>query len=281
MPNPRVISFKCKCFRTLGRRFVYPRNDVIKESIRFDVESLQTSSKYYFGPPSGNISQKIGPLSARPSRIHSGQRVAIAFPSGPVGGKIKVYLGWFEIPAPIEIKMWEGASVSTITEIVLDMPTIPKDRWLELRIECNGVVISKPIWSNGSKIEGRWNSNYPAVDVDDYCCRGSGGDGSVDEPSHYTYNDVGGDICRVVALTFVTLNGIINGSNIINLSNYRNVGLPIHTRWSIEEVGYYGLERPVVYNWGEIVNGELIGLPDHWSPPVYGYTGYMNLTLRC
>jgi hypothetical protein len=278
MPDPRVVSFKCKCFRILGRRFVYPRNDVIKESVKFNIESLQTSAKFHFGPDL-TTSQKVGPLSASPSRVYSGQKVLVSFPSGPEGNPIAIHLGWFGLSDPIRI--WEGVGKGGITDVVVEIPTVPKDKWLELSVECGNSIISMPIWSNGNKIEGKWNLNHPSSVVADYCGSNNGEDSSVEELSYYTYNDVEGDVCRMVALSFVTINGTINGADVVSLANFRNVGLPVHTKWSIEEVGYYGMERPVVYEWGDVINGELIGLPDFWSPPVYGYTGYMNLTLRC
>jgi hypothetical protein len=283
MPDPRVISFKCKCFRILGKRFVYPRNDVTKESIKFEVESLQTSSKYHFGSNTTlAIGQKIGPLSARPSRVHSGQKISVSFPSESFGNDIRVFLGWFDLQNPMDHLLWQGVSKIGVMDLTIDLPTLPRDKWLELRVEQGDLVISKSLWSNGDKIEGRWNSSNPAAVLGDYCCGGNVEHSeSHNDFSYHSYENFVGDPCRVVAVAFTVLNGLINGSDSIPLSGFSNSGLPIHNKWSIEEVGYYGMERPVVYKWGNVIDGRLIGLPDSWSPPVYGFTGYMNLTLRC
>jgi len=283
MPDPRVISFKCKCFRILGKRFVYPRNDVTKESIKFEVESLQTSSKYHFGSNTTlAIGQKIGPLSARPSRVHSGQKISVSFPSESFGNGIRVFLGWFDLQNPMDHLLWQGVSKIGVMDLTIDLPTLPKDKWLELRVEQGDLVISKSLWSNGDKIEGRWNSSNPATVLGDYCCGGNVEHiESHNDFSYHSYENFVGDPCRVVAVAFTVLNGLINGSDSISLSGFSNSGLPIHNKWSIEEVGYYGMERPVVYKWGNVIDGRLIGLPDSWSPPVYRFTGYMNLTLRC
>ena len=279
MPDPRVISFKCKCFRLLGRRFIYPRNDTVTESISFNVESLQTSLSYHFRP-TVEETEKIGPLSIRPSRVHSGQKVAVSFFAGFSENPISIYFDWFETDGFKEVQVWDGVG-SGMVNVQLTVPRLPKDRFMEVRVECGSSTIRKPIWSNGDKISRDWKLINSSTVNKNYCCPNNvGPQGSCEEVSYYTY-DSSDDVCRYVALSFVTQNGLVNGSRVVDLSEFKNSGLPVHNKWSLEETGYYGEERPVVYAWGDIVNGELVGLPDFWTPPNYGYAGYMNLVLRC
>jgi hypothetical protein len=281
MPDPRVISFKCKCFRLLGRRFVYPRNDTVTESVRFDVESLQTSASYHF-KPNVEESNKAGPLTVRPTRIHSGQKIAISFFAGFSEVPIAVYFDWFDITSFKEVQVWDGVG-SGMMNIQLAAPRLPKDRLMGIRVECGSTTLRKPIWSNGDKISRDWKLSNSATVNKNYCCPDNVGDqNSCEEVSYYTYDTDGSDlVCRNVLFAFTTLNGLVNGSGIVDLSEYKNSGLPIHTKWSLEEIGYYGEERPVVYKWGDVIDGVLVGLPDFWTPPNYGYPGYMNLVLRC
>jgi len=354
MGDPRSISFKCKCFKYLGSRFVYPRNDTVTEEVEFKVESLQTSLKYNFRPPIPDellnivdveeqnesivrqVVQKYGPVSVRPSRIHTGQRVGVTCPIKRLGQLIRVYVEWFESPESKEYMVFQGYHTGNdyLINLTFIAPRMPKNRTALIRIDYDGVTIRRMVWSNGDKVSRDWKVNNNAINVRNYCCPDNTNTGACSESSYGSYNDYRGDACRVVILKFVTSSGIVNGSVVrtpvvteldfpalygvipvsadvvrlldaiwgikrdytkvtfserlvgqtsINLSKYRKPPevLPIHTKWTLEEVGYYGVERPVVYNYGDIINGELVGLPSVWSPPVYGYTGYMNLTLRC
>ena len=352
MGEPRSISFKCKCFKYLGERFVYPRNDTISESVRFKVESLQTSVNYHFKPDIPQellnvvdveeqgekivrqVVQKYGPLSIRPSRIHSGQRIGVTCPIKRLGQLIKVYVEWFESPDSKEEPVFTGYHTGDdyLINLTFIAPRMPKNRTALVRVDYDGVTIRRMVWSNGDKVSRDWKIPNRATTVRSYCCPTNTNPGPCSESSLGSYNDYNGDSCRVVILKFVTTSGLINGTIVrspvvselefsidgvpisqqitqildaiwgvkrdytkisfsdrlvgpssIDLRGYKKPKevLPIHNKWTLEEVGYYGVERPVVYNYGNIVNGELVGLPDVWSPPVYGYTGYMNLTLRC
>ena len=348
MGEPRVISFKCKCFRELGPRFVYPRNDTVEEVVRFRVESLQTSLNYNFRPDISQetlnavdtkdargtlvrqVVQKYGPVSVRPSRIHTGQRIGLTCPIRRLGQLIRVYVEWFETPDPKEELVFEGQHTGDdyLINLTFVAPRMPKDRVCLVRVDYDGFTIRRMAWSNGDKISRDWKIVNQAGEVPDYCCPNNRNTDTCAESSFGSYNDYSGDPCRVVLLKFITASGIVNGTfvettttqrldfkdessisvevldmiwgvkrdytrkvvkktltgpTVINLSKYRRPQgvLPIHNIWTLEEVGYYGVERPVVFNYGKIVNGELVGLPDSWSPPPYSYIGYMNLTLRC
>jgi hypothetical protein len=231
---------------------------------------------------------KVGPLSVRPSRVYSGQKIALSFNAGLSENPIRVYFGWFETGGFRDVQVWEGTG-SRMLSIQLTSPRLPKDRLMEIRVECGNNTIRKPIWSNGDKISRDWKLENYAVFKRSYCCSNNVGKERLCEG--VSYGESYDDKCKTVILAFTTpaLSYSPDATvYVVDLSEYqnliiRNINLSglTYTKWSLEEVGYYGEERPVVYKYGNVVNDELIGLPDFWTPPALGYVGYMHLTLRC